>query len=301
MENRAQPMGIEDGVILERDCPPPVLQYVVWTHRKRGKSLHRHTNPGLEITLVLRGRMTIRIEGEDECAWYGGGYFTLPWEVHEGSRALQPPNEVLTLLLALDRPYAEPADEIGFSRGFGFDARETKAFSRAILGAKRHTFRAGPGFATLMHLLFEELRESRPHRDSLVKELAAACLAAFVRSLESTPARSAATQDGYSSFRVKRLIEELNAGYLEDWNLERMLANTGLKRSRLLRTFREITGDSPTVYLNRLRVDHAKGLLSTSDRSVTDIALASGFSSSQYFAGVFKAFTGTTAKGWRRR
>jgi AraC-like DNA-binding protein len=49
-------------------------------------------------------------------------------------------------------------------------------------------------------------------------------------------------------------------------------------------------------YITRRRIEESKKMLSQGEASVTDIAYALGFSSSQYFATVFKRITGQSPK-----
>ena len=67
---------------------------------------------------------------------------------------------------------------------------------------------------------------------------------------------------------------------------------TGLGRTRLSQLIKERTGDSPIIYLNRLRIRKAQELLRETGQSITEIAFACGFQSSQYFARTFKHLTG---------
>ena len=75
---------------------------------------------------------------------------------------------------------------------------------------------------------------------------------------------------------------------------------TGLGRTRLGQLIKERTGDSPIIYLNRVRIRKAQELLRETKQSITEIAFACGFQSSQYFARTFKHLTGgRTPRGYR--
>jgi AraC-like DNA-binding protein len=58
---------------------------------------------------------------------------------------------------------------------------------------------------------------------------------------------------------------------------------------------------TPAEYLTRLRMKKAKQLLKISKKSITEIAFDLGFSSSQYFATVFKKVTGITPRFYRKQ
>ena len=53
---------------------------------------------------------------------------------------------------------------------------------------------------------------------------------------------------------------------------------------------------TPNEYINRLRINQAKELLTNTDMSVFEIAEAVGFSDQNYFGRVFKKQTGTSPK-----
>ena len=75
----------------------------------------------------------------------------------------------------------------------------------------------------------------------------------------------------------------------------------GLSESRFKAAFKHAFGVSPAEYVTRERVERAKIRLQASDSSVTDIALELGFSTPQYFSYVFRRFTGSSPRAFRRR
>jgi len=79
------------------------------------------------------------------------------------------------------------------------------------------------------------------------------------------------------------------------------LAKTaGLSTSRFKVKFAQVTGFPPAEYILRRRIDRAKEMLQTGEMTVTEIALALGFSSSQHFATVFRRFTRQTPTEYRK-
>jgi len=52
------------------------------------------------------------------------------------------------------------------------------------------------------------------------------------------------------------------------------------------------------AYLNRYRLRRARALLEASDKSITEVALAVGFSSSSYFARVFREEMGVSPRAY---
>ena len=56
---------------------------------------------------------------------------------------------------------------------------------------------------------------------------------------------------------------------------------------------------SCTEYITMLRMEKSKEMLWNTDRSITDIAMTMGYSSSQYFSNVFRDYTGMTPGKFR--
>ncbi|MDX1474477.1 MAG: helix-turn-helix domain-containing protein [Reinekea sp.] len=79
------------------------------------------------------------------------------------------------------------------------------------------------------------------------------------------------------------------------------LANVaGHSERQLRRRFVNATGESPMQYLQRIRIEEAQSLLRESNLSVTDIALAVGFSNPAYFARTFRKVTSMSAGEYRK-
>lgn len=72
-----------------------------------------------------------------------------------------------------------------------------------------------------------------------------------------------------------------------------------LSVSQFKRRFKELSYYTPHDYMLRQKIDLAKEMLSYTYLSVTEIALATGMSSSQIFAKNFKKYTGKTPREYR--
>lgn len=104
-----------------------------------------------------------------------------------------------------------------------------------------------------------------------------------------------------SKDRIQHFLKALEESCAEEWTLERMAEACELKRSRFTLLVSEITGDTPLRLLSRYRVELAKRLLREKSDSITQIGFDCGFNSSQYFARVFREFSGQTPGQWRRK
>ena len=82
--------------------------------------------------------------------------------------------------------------------------------------------------------------------------------------------------------------------------VEEVARYAGMSVSALESKFRKLTNDSVYNYLIRLRMEHAKRLLTETTYSVTDIAAQCGYENLFYFCSAFKKNTGVTPTAYRR-
>ena len=80
-----------------------------------------------------------------------------------------------------------------------------------------------------------------------------------------------------------------------------MAAIIGLGTTALTEKVKKFTGFSPLNYLINIRISEAIKLLDRQEDNVTDIALRTGFYSSQHFSTTFKKLTGYTPSEFRKR
>lgn len=99
--------------------------------------------------------------------------------------------------------------------------------------------------------------------------------------------------------RQSQLLRYINQYYDSKVNIEELAEDFGLSSRSVRKFFEESLGMSCTEYITMLRMEKAKELLWNSRRSITDIAITVGYSSSQYFSNVFRRYTGTTPGKFR--
>ena len=72
-------------------------------------------------------------------------------------------------------------------------------------------------------------------------------------------------------------------------NLKAVAARCGVSREHFIRSFSGRYGESPGSLLRRLRMEHARSMLAATELSVEEVALASGFTSSNTFCRAYRA------------
>lgn len=276
---------------------PGVEFYGEWKAAKKPYRLPRHKNTGLEIVLVSKGDLRWAVENREVKLRAGTLFYTLPWQEHGGVEEMQPSCEISYLCLTLAEKYAKPRRRFQFHRAFGFTPVEERAISTALTGCRAQAFPAGSEAAGLFTHFFKAAREPMLLRQSRARD-AIKLMMAYLADCAVT-GRNAESRIVEAERRVREFADLLAARHAEPWTLASMSEACRLGRTQFSQLLKKQTGDTPVVFLNRARLRAAQRLLGQTTRSITEIALAVGFNSSQYFATVFKEFTGTDARSFR--
>ena len=85
----------------------------------------------------------------------------------------------------------------------------------------------------------------------------------------------------------------------QQWTNEQLAAQANLSTSRYIHLFTEIHHTSPLKFLNNIRMNMARELLSTCKLGVSEVAAMCGFQSPQYFCRMFRKATGMTPTQYR--
>lgn len=92
-----------------------------------------------------------------------------------------------------------------------------------------------------------------------------------------------------SSRSVQLFLKELDNNLTEAWNIEKMAQSAGVGLTRFTHHCKQITNLTPMRYLMMQRLKLSKNILINNEQmSVSEVAFACGFSTSQYFSTVFK-------------
>lgn len=123
------------------------------------------------------------------------------------------------------------------------------------------------------------------------------CLALFERMFALISRLSKNTQSHIKSEKAENLIKlrtEVFLKFAEDWSVEKMAHAVGMSTSRFYNSYKNIFGIPPQKDLQNTRIEHAKRMLSTSEKSVEEIAELCGYNSVYNFIRQFKKVCGNT-------
>jgi AraC-like DNA-binding protein len=98
---------------------------------------------------------------------------------------------------------------------------------------------------------------------------------------------------------MRRVHEHVEAHLSDSIDLTELAAVAGLSVFHFARQFKQSAGMTPHHYLVKQRVDRAQEMLARTDLSLSEIALATGFSDQSHFARHFRQLLGMTPGQFR--
>lgn len=129
---------------------------------------------------------------------------------------------------------------------------------------------------------------------------AAAAAAGYRPCLRCRPELSPAARQPDGQEAVRRALELIQAGFLQEHSVAALAARVGVGARQLQRLFVATLGAAPLQLHATQRLLQARQLLSETNLPVTDVALASGFNSLRRFNDAFAAGCGMPPSAIRR-
>ncbi|MEI6788217.1 MAG: AraC family transcriptional regulator [bacterium] len=237
------------------------------------KGLGSHVHKGLmEICYLTRGERIYHVNRQDYPFRGSEVFVTFPDEVHGSGR--HPHGKALLYWMQVRLP-VKPAPFLTLS------ARDAWPLVQRLRALPHRRFLGDRRLKTL----FEEILSAYLHGDRKLVRLEAGTrlvqwLMLVVRSAEVESERLT-TPD------IRRVLKTIEESLDQSITMNTLAQTAGLSPSRFKAKFKEQTGVPPGEYVIRKKVEKAREWLGQG-RSVTDVAFALGFSTTQYFATTFK-------------
>lgn len=292
--------GQYPGTRLGRHQMPGLCSVGCWdAERAQDWCIPPHRNEGIELTTVLSGSVAFETGGIRETLVRGRVALTSPWQQHRlGCPAITPSRLVYIIL---DVGVRRPNGAWSWPDWVPGTAAEKAETGRRIVRNRQPVLAARTEMMFAFERIYELLTSSNPEADTAAMSLyVALAFTALGKALEGTAPGDGGLSETHLA--VKLFLEGIEAHLDHPWRLEGMARQCGLSRSRFSQVCFELTNRSPVDYLNERRLIRAAALLAERGAgSITGVALACGFGSSQYFSRRFAQRFGCTPRDWQRR
>jgi AraC family transcriptional regulator, melibiose operon regulatory protein len=249
-------------------------------------SFHRHND--IEINLLTRGAITYHFGSSS--VRLAADTFALFWAAMPHQLVdVEPDSHMfwVTLPLAQFMRWTLPADM-------------TK---QALDGRFLVTAAAPSDVSALQRWKADHLAKNTALDEIFLLELEARLRRMGVALDETTPsARSVGrTSSSVGANKAERMSRYIAEHFTEQMRVEQVAKSVHIHPTYAMHLFRETFGISIVDYLTQHRIAHAQQLLATTEMSVMEIALASGFNSVSRFYAAFNGICGKSPRAYREQ
>jgi len=157
-----------------------------------------------------------------------------------------------------------------------------------------------PLLESLYGALLTEIRQPGPAYILYLDCLLESFLLRLLRRFSAAGVRATNPRETLPPYRLRRVIDYVDAHLTNHIMLQDLSAIAGGSLFHFNRAFKNTTGEPPYRYVLRRRAERAKHLLTTTELSIDDIAIASGFTSSIHLSRTVSRLLGTTPTRLRR-
>jgi AraC-like DNA-binding protein len=157
-----------------------------------------------------------------------------------------------------------------------------------------------PRLASIVLLVTDEARASRPARDMILARLLEVLLVEALRASAGDTAPHGILR-GLGDERLASAIRRLHAEPTRDWTVEKLAQEAALSRSAFFNRFRRAMGVAPMEYLLSWRMALAKNLLRRQEIGMEELAVRVGYGSASAFSTAFTRFVGMPPSKYAQR
>ena len=170
---------------------------------------------------------------------------------------------------------------------------ENEAAVSGIISRKKY-----PRLAEIIHQIVDEAVCARQSRYEMIMSLLNELLILDARLSENLPK----VHRGINSkvAKLKPALDYVSCFYQREISVEYLAEICRMSITQLRASFREVTGSTPKEYITRTRIYAAELYLASTDRTVLEIALETGFGDVSGFYRAFVAKTGVPPSDYRK-
>jgi AraC-like DNA-binding protein len=252
--------------------------------------LDPHRNEGIELVFLETGSMVFTADQKTYNLQAGHFTITRPWQLHKLGAPNIGPGRLHWLIL--DVGVRRPHQEWRWPKWVVLARSDLAELTQKLRHNENPVWTSTPPVTQA----FRELARSvatwdQPHALSRMavslNQLLIGILDALVQQQKHENAQLTSRKRTVELFL--RDLESGPADLAEPWTLDRMAEQCGLGVTAFSKYCRELVNAGPMEFLNRCRLERAaQQLRARPELSITEVAFANGFNSSQYFATRFR-------------
>lgn len=304
IEIRALSKGHYPGKRMNSNDLPGLVNVGAWNCRAgQDWGLEPHRNEGLEIVFLETGGMGFEVDGKSHALQAGNLTITRPWQLHR----LGDPHIGRGRLhwIILDVGVRRPNQEWGWPPWVLLSAQDRDELTRKLRRGEQSVWMAKPCIREVFRDLADCVTRWKEPRMASRLTIAVNRLLLELLEIVVEPPSDESLDQVTRRRTVELFLKDLAANPSSSagpWTLEDMASHCGLGITSMAKYCRELVNNGPMAYLGLCRLEHAARVLRENPAaSVTEIAMACGMNSSQYFATLFQRRYQMTPTRYRER
>jgi YesN/AraC family two-component response regulator len=255
------------------------------------------------LYIIRKGSMYIVENGEKYILTEGDFFLLDPSYIHEGYKGsyceyyyihfkhsdIHKMDE--SLKASITQEILENRNDSLQSNSFSYDIYEKDK----LLIPKKYHFSNYNSFITTSCLLNEAIEHNKNQMESYKILCSCKVLEALIeitRSFVFTEIENLSSGVPKSYRKIQELLKYLNTEYANKITSSTIEKQFSCNFDYMNRVFKKLTQKTIFTYLNTVRIDHAKELISTTSLKLSEISINVGFNDEYYFSKVFKKYTG---------
>ncbi|MCL2120315.1 MAG: helix-turn-helix transcriptional regulator [Planctomycetaceae bacterium] len=297
--------GHYPGVRMPRHILPGLLSVGYWNaERKQDWGLDWHRNEGLELSFLRSGAVEFATASHSQTLLPHNMTICGPWQLHRVGTPFVDAGTFMWLIF--DQKIHSADQQWSWPHWIVLTKQDLDELTRLLLYNSQPVYLANSKMVNCWEQLFHAVQsvkeESRFSRIAVTVNELLLLLLTFLRDAKKPGKDTAVSVLPPALHTVKLFWDDLKSipHLLEkEWSVKEMAQLCSMSESHFTQCCRKLTNMSPSHFLNHCRIQHALSIMERDpQRSIMDIALDCGFTTSQYFATVFKKITGKTPSSY---
>lgn len=259
-----------------------------YSYKHVHSELKTHAHEGMmEICYCDKGMQVYEVNGQEYQVRGGDVFITFPNEPHGTAKHPEEKGTLYWLIVQL------PEKE----KFLHYDTKESAIFVKELMSIKERHFKGAEVMKKMLDQIFA--LHDEPQQQPLHKLQTLNLISNFLLTVIEYAQKNVAREQ---SDRISEIKNYIHRNIYQSLPIELLAKELYMSDSHFKSWFKKEFGMPPVDYILRTRVEEAKKLLQMTDtESITTIAFKLNFSSSQYFATVFKKYTGLSPAEFRQR
>ncbi|MDR3110157.1 MAG: AraC family transcriptional regulator [Planctomycetaceae bacterium] len=264
-----------------------VLGHYIYREAHQPLQIHDHGNC-IEICYLAEGHQYYRVIDNDYFLRGGEVLMTYPHEPHSTGFLREGKGNLYWLIIR------RPAKTSGF---LGMKFEHGKTLYESLSGLPSRHFKLHIGSQKNLESVFTLMatNQTTPPDTFTLINIQNYLLRFLLDLIDAAKTQKQTTV----SENIAQAVRQIKDSGDKFYTLHQLARIANLSESRFKHRFKEEIGTTPADYQIRQKIDQARKLLLRPQTTILDTALDLGFSSSQYFATVFRRYTGMTPAEYR--